>query len=630
MRWLIGSSLRLRRVVVVAAAGVIVLSVAQLWHASVDTLPEFGPPTVQVQTEALGLSAPEVEQLITVPLEQDLLAGVPWLDTMRSASIPGLSSIELIFDPGTDLLRARQVVQERLTQAAGLPNVSATPHMLQPLSSTSRIMMIRLSSATVSPIEMSVLARWTIRPKLLGVQGVANVSIWGQRERQLQVQVDPERLATYGLSLDHIIETSGNALWASPLTFLEASTPGTGGFIDTANQRLGIQHLQPITTASDLAKVPIDRASGGALRLGDVADVVEDHQPLIGDAIFTDGDPGLLLIVEKFPEANTLDVTHDVESALDALRPGLSGVALDPTVYRPAGYMERSAANLGIALSISLVLVIVALGVILLGWRGAVVGLAAIVSSFSVALLVLLLRGMTINTMVLAGLVMALAVVIDDAVIGLDNAARRLHRQRLNGVEPTATTVVLEASLEMRSAALYATLITLAAVVPLLVLQGEAAPFIPPVALSFVLALLASMIVALTVTPALSLLLLRGAPLERRGSSVAAWVQRGYGRLSVGASRSPRRTYVGAGAVVLAGLIALPFLGSSALPAFRDGNVLIDLHAVPGTSLPEMDRITDRVGQELLSLPGVLHVGAHMAGRSPQTRWSASTPRSSG
>ncbi|HEX2422827.1 MAG TPA: efflux RND transporter permease subunit, partial [Actinomycetota bacterium] len=266
MRWLIGSSLRLRRVVVVVAAGVVVLGVAQLWHASVDTLPEFGPPTVQVQTEALGLSAPEVEQLITVPLEQDLLAGVPWLDTMRSASIPGLSSIELIFDPGTDLLRARQVVQERLTQAAGLPNVSATPHMLQPLSSTSRIMMIRLSSATVSPIEMSVLARWTIRPKLLGVQGVANVSIWGQRERQLQVQVDPDRLATYGLSLDHIIETSGNALWASPLTFLEASTPGTGGFIDTANQRLGIQHLQPITTASDLAKVPIDRASGGTLR----------------------------------------------------------------------------------------------------------------------------------------------------------------------------------------------------------------------------------------------------------------------------------------------------------------------------------------------------------------------------
>ena len=229
----------------------------------VDSLPEFGPPTVQVQTEALGLSAPEVEQLITVPLEQDLLAG----RSVARHDALGIDPRSLVdradLRSGTDLLRARQVVQERLTQAAGLPNVSSTPQMLQPLASTSRIMMIRLSSATVSPIEMSVLARWTIRPQLLGVPGVANVSIWGQRERQLQVQVDPERLATHGLSLEHIIETTGNALWASPLTFLEASTPGTGGFIDTANQRLGIQHLQPITTASDLAKVPIDRASGG-------------------------------------------------------------------------------------------------------------------------------------------------------------------------------------------------------------------------------------------------------------------------------------------------------------------------------------------------------------------------------
>jgi Cu/Ag efflux pump CusA len=612
MRWLIGSSLRLRRVVVVVAAGLVVLGVGQLWHATVDPLPEFGPPTVQVQTEALGLSAPEVEQLITVPLEQDLLAGIPWLDSMRSSSIPGLSSIELIFDPGTDLLRARQVVQERLTQAAGLPNVSATPHMLQPLSSTSRIMMIRVSSATVSPIEMSVLARWTIRPKLLGVQGVANVSIWGQRERQLQVQVDPDRLATYGLSLDRIIETSGNALWASPLTFLEASTPGTGGFIDTANQRLGIQHLQPITTARDLAKVPIERASGRTLRLGDVADVVEDHQPLIGDAIFTDGDPGLLLLVEKFPGASTLDVTHDVERALDALRPGLSGVTLDPTIYRPAGSIERSAADLRSALLISFVLVILALGLILLGWRKAVIGLVSILSSLSVAWLVLLLRGTAIDTMVLAGLVMALAVVIDDAVIDLENAARRLHRQRLNGVEPTATTVVIEASLEMRSAATYATLITIAAVVPLLFLRGEAAPFIPSVALSFVLAIVASMVVALLVTPALSLLLLRGAPLERRGSFAAEWVTRGYDRLFAAASRAPRRMYVGAGAVVLAGLVAIPFLGSSALPPFHDGNVLIDLHAAPGTSLPEMDRITDRMGHELAFLPGVLGVGAHI------------------
>jgi len=300
MRRIVGSSLKSRRVVAVFTGVLIVAGVWRLGSARIDSLPEFTPTTVQVQTEALGLSAPEVEQLITVPLEQDLLAGTPWLDTMRSESIPGLSSIELIFEPGTDLLRARQVVQERMTQAAGLPNVSSTPQMLQPLASTSRIMMIRLSSASVSPIELSVLARWTMRPALLGVPGVANVSIWGQRERQLQVQVDPVLLAKRGLSLSDIVETTGNSLWASPLTFLEANTPGTGGFVDTANQRLGVQHIQPITDAAELAEVPID-AGGKSLLLGDVAKVVEDHQPLIGDAVFTDGDSGLLLVVRSSP-----------------------------------------------------------------------------------------------------------------------------------------------------------------------------------------------------------------------------------------------------------------------------------------------------------------------------------------
>jgi len=278
-RWVIGSSLKARRGVALLSGALMIVGLWHLRSAGVEALPEFRPPMVEIQTEALGLSAREVEQLITVPLEQDLLAGLPWLESMRSRSILGLSSIELTFEPGTDLFRARQVVQERLTQAAGLPNVSSPPQMLQPLASTSRIMMLRLSSSTVSPIDLSVLARWTVRPRLLGVPGVANVSIWGQQERQLQVQVDPERLRRKGLSLDSVIEASGNALWASPLTFLEASTPGTGGFIDTANQRLGVQHLQPISTADDLAKVPVDGGSGPALALGDVADVVEDQAP---------------------------------------------------------------------------------------------------------------------------------------------------------------------------------------------------------------------------------------------------------------------------------------------------------------------------------------------------------------
>jgi Cu/Ag efflux pump CusA len=250
MRSIISLSLRFRLLVVALAAATVLVGIVELRGMPVNPLPEFAPPTVEVQTEALGLSAAEVEQLITVPMEQDMLVGVPFLDDIRSESVPGLSRIRLIFEPGTNLFRARQVVAERMTQAHALPHVSKPPQILQPLSSTNRLMMIGVSSRTVSPIEMSVLARWTIAPRLMGVPGVANVAIWGQRDRQLQVQVDPERLRARGVSLVQILETAGNALWVSPLTFVQASTPGTGGFIDTPNQRLGVQHLLPIQTTS--------------------------------------------------------------------------------------------------------------------------------------------------------------------------------------------------------------------------------------------------------------------------------------------------------------------------------------------------------------------------------------------
>jgi Cu/Ag efflux pump CusA len=612
IRWLIGSSMRARGFVLVVAAIVVGLGVWQVRDAKVDTLPEFTPPTVQIQTEALGLSAPEVEQLITVPLEQDLLAGVPWLDSIRSSSIPGLSSVELIFEQGTDILRARQMVEERLTQAAGLPNVSGPPQMLQPLSSTSRIMMLRLTSATVSPIEMSVLARWTIRPKLLGVPGVGNVSTFGQRERQLQVQVDPDLLRRQGLSLDDVIETSGNALWASPLTFLEASTPGTGGFIDTAQQRLGIQHLQPITTASDLAEVPIRTSKGNSLQLGDVAAVVEDHQPLIGDAIFTDGQQGLLLVIEKLPGANTLEVTRGLEDAVAALRPGLSGVNVDTTVYRPATYIEQSSRNLDLAFLLALLLVILALGALLWEWRSALVALVAILTSMATAWLVLYLRHTTANHMILVGLVMALVVIVDDAVTDTVHAVRSLRAARMNGMEPKAPGVLREALVETRTSLAFATAMTILVVVPLFFVQGEVAPFMPPMLLSFVLAAFASIVVALLVTPAIAVMLLPGVRPERRDAPAMAWLARGYDRAMAAVLAHRRRVYAGAGVVALVGMMIAPFLVGTALPSFRDGNVLIDVQAMPGTSLPEMDRITDRIGAEIAAVPGVAEVGAHI------------------
>ncbi len=609
MRWIVGSSLQLRFLIIILAAVLMVFGIAQLRNMPVDVYPEFNPPLVEVQTEALGLSAAEVESLITTPMEADLLNGVAWLDQIYSESVTGLSRILLIFEPGTDPIRARQMVQERLTQAHALPNVSKPPVMLQPLSSTSRVMIIGLSSKDLSPIEMGVLARWNIKPRLMGVPGVANVAVWGQRERQLQVQVDPEQLQAKGVTLQQVIETSGEALWVSPLSYLESSSPGTAGWIDTPNQRLGIRHLLPIITPEDLAKVSVVDSKG--LLLGDVAKVVEDHQLLIGDAVVNNGS-GLLLVVEKFPGANTLDVTRRVEAALDALRPGLAGIEIDTTIFRPANYIELATGNLGMVLLISAVLVILVLGAFFFRWRTALISLVAIPLSLIAAAFVLYLRGATFNTMVLAGLVIAIGAVIDDAIVDVENIVRRLRQARQEGSDKSQMAIIIDASLEMRGALIYAALIMLLAVLPVFFLQGLSGGFFQPLAISYALALLASMAVALIVTPAMSLLLLSNASLDRGESPLVGRLQRGYNGILARAIRTPRPAYLAVVMIMLIGLAVVPFLGQSLLPSFKQPNLLIQWEAAPGTSRSEMNRIAVQASQELRAIPGVGNVGTHV------------------
>jgi CzcA family heavy metal efflux pump len=613
MRAIIAGSLKYRILVLVVAIATLGLGIAQLRAMPVDALPEFTPTTVEVQTEALGLSAAEVEELITVPMEQDLLNGVAWLDEIRSESVTGLSRIQLIFEPGTDPLRARQVVQERLNEAHALPNVSKPPQMLQPLSSTSRFMMIRLSSQNLSPIEMSVLAHWTIVPRLMGVAGVANVSEWGHRERQLQVQVDLDQLQQHDVSLLQVIETTGNALWVSPLTFLEASTPGTAGFFDTANQRIAIQHFLPVKTTDDLEQVPIDGSE--ALRLGDVASVVEDHQPLIGDAVSADGQ-SVLLVVEKFPETNTLAATRGVEEALHEMQPGLAGLEMDTTVYRSASFIEMAIDNLTLTLLLGALFLVLLLVAFLFDWRSALVAAVAIPLSLVVAGLILYLRGATFNLLLLAGFVVALGVVIDDAVIGVDTIVQRLRQHRRAGSTKSTASIILDASLEVRSPIAYATLILLVAATPILFLTGLTREFSRPLVLSYALALVASMLVAVIVTPALSLLLLSRAPHERRESPLVRWLQRGYDRVLPRFVTRPRLAYAAIALVVVAGLAMATgfdvFPQRGGLPTLQDRNLLIRWEGVPGTSETEMRRITARVSQELQSVPGVRNVGAHI------------------
>jgi CzcA family heavy metal efflux pump len=613
IRQIVESSLRLRVLVIAAAAVIMVVGVGQLRKMPVDVLPEFAPPYVEIQTEALGLSAQEVEDLVTLNVEE-LVAGVPWLQTMRSRSVPGHSSVIMIFEPGTNIWRARQMVQERMMLAYALPNASKPPAMIQPLSATSRVAMIGLSSKTVSLIDLSVLTRWTIKPKLLGVPGVANVAVWGDRDRQLQVEIDPERLRARGVTQSQIISSTGNALWISPLTFLEASFPGTGGWIDGPQQRLEVRHVLPLSSPADLAKVVVE---GTSLRLGDVANVVEGHPPLIGDALLADG-PGLMLVVEKLPGANTLEVTRRVEEALAELRPGLPGVELDASVYRSATFIEAAFGNLTTALIVAAVLGALVLGVLLADWRAAAISLVVIPLALVIAAGLVGLAGATLNTMVLAGLVIALAVVVDDAIVGVDATFRRLQQRRAPGTDASAFKIVVEAALEMRGPMLFATLILVLAVVPVFVMEGVAGAFFKPLALSYTFALLAAMAVALTVTPVLALFLLRGSPLERRESRVIAGLQRGYDAVLARTLRAPRTALITGAVVVAAGLAVWPWLGQSLLPSFKEPYLRIDWVGAPGTSHPAMVRMLTLASRELRAIPGVsgayVHVGRAVTG----------------
>jgi CzcA family heavy metal efflux pump len=611
IRGIVASSMRFRLLVLALAAALMIFGYWRLPSMAVDTVPEFTPPYVEIQTEALGLSAAEVESLITVPMEQILLNGVPWLDEVRSESVPSLSSIVLVFDPGTDIMRARQMVQERLTQARDLPHVSRPPTMIQPLSSSSRVMMVRLSSDELTPIEMSVISRWTIKPRLMGIEGVANVSIFGQRERQLQVQVDPEKLREQGVTLAQVIETTANALWVSPLTFVEASTPGSGGFIDTPNQRLGIQHLLPISTAEDLARVTMKGVSEGGQTLGDVATVVEDHQPLIGDAVTEEGQD-LFLVVEKFPGTNTLQVTKDIETALDDMAPGLQGIETDTSVYRPASFIETAVDNLKSALLIGAFLVVLLMACFLFDWRVAIISLIAIPLAFLAAVVVLYIRGSTMNSMVLAGLVIAIGAVIDDAIIDIENIKRRLHERRQLGQQVSTATVIVEASQEVRGTVAYATAISIIAVGPLFFLDGTTGSFYRSIAFSYILALLASMVVALTVTPALAATLLASPASARRESPIVRWLQRGYESILPRFVYKPRWAVAALAVLLVAGFAILPFLDQTNRPSFKETDLLVHWEAAPGTSLPEMNRITNQVSSELRAIPGVRNVGAHV------------------
>jgi CzcA family heavy metal efflux pump len=607
MRSIISSSLRFRYLVVAGAIGMMLFGITTFPNMHVDVFPEFAPPRVLIQTACVGLSTSDVEQLVTVPLEA-AMNGIQGLDDMRSKSVPQLSSIELLFKPGTDLLRARQLVQERVAIVSpSLPTWAAPPVMLAPVSATGRAMQIGMTSDSHSLIEMSMTAYWTIRARLLRVPGVANVAIWNERLQMMAVQAEPSRMRARGVSLSQVMEATSDAVDSGLLKFSTGSVIGTGGMIDTPNQRIGIRNVLPIITPADLARVPVT----GSVHLGDVATVAIAHQPLIGDAII-DGKPGLMLVVEKLPWANSLQTTAGVEQAIRELQPGLPGIKFDTKVFQQADFVKLAIANLTQAMVLGFILVVVILALFLFEWRVALISLITIPLSLMATMLVLYGLGATVNTMTLAGMVIALGAVVDDAIIDVENITRRLRAERLGGGRRPTSSVILSACLEVRSPIVYATLILVAASIPVFLLIGLTGAFFRPLVLAYTVAMAASMVVALTVTPALALLLLHGAPIERRESPLVGWLQRIY---TAGLSRivvRPVAAYATFLLVTLVGIGVYPHLGQSLFPSFQERDFLIHWVAPPGTSAAEMERSTTSISRELLAIPGVRSVGAHI------------------
>lgn len=600
MSWLISTSLHFRVIVFALAIALIVFGIRTADDVPLDVFPEFAPPIVEIQTEAPGVSTEEVESLITVQIE-NALNGIPFVDTIRSKSVLGLSSVRLIFKPSTDLLTARQLVQERLSLATrNLPSVSMQPVILPPLSSLSRAMKIGLTSDKYSQIDLTVLCKWTIRPKLMSIEGVANVAIWGEYDRQFQVLVNPDRLNAHQLTVNEV-----------SAAVAKSTAIGSGGFVDLSNQRLSIRQANAVSTTDDLANTVVAWRNGVPLRLGDVADIKIDSPPPIGDAVIN-SQMGIMLIVEKQPWANTLDVTRNVEAAMKELSPALKDIDVDTTIFRPATFIERALENLTHSLLIGCLLVIIVLSLFLFDWRAALISSTAIPLSLIAAVMVLYFQGGTINTMVLAGLIIALGEVVDDAIIDVENIQRRLRLNQMMENPKSIFQVVLLASLEVRSAVVYASIIIVLTLVPVFFLEGLAGSFFRPLAFSYVLAIMASLAVALIVTPAMSMLLLPGSARKKQDAPLVRVLKWAYGLIL---PLLIRRFYISA-AVVVAVLIgagfSIPFLGEELLPKFKETDFLMHWVEKPGIGIEPMNRISIRASKEMMAVDGVRNFGAHI------------------
>ena len=602
---IVSFSIRFRGIAISLACALLVYGIFSLSHVPYDVFPEFAPPEVSIQTEAPGLSPEQVEVLVTQPIENSI-NGVSGIESLRSRSIQGLSVITVVFRSGTDVYRDRQAVTERLsTVASGLPTGVQPPLMTPLTSSTTWVMEVGLASDKQSPMTLRTIADWTVKPRLLAVGGVAGIEAVGGEVRQIQFQFDPQRLVQYGVSVEEVIAAAR----------LATGVRGAG-FVDTPNQRIVLQTEGQSLTAAQLARTVLIHHSGANLTLGDVATVADAPAPIIGAASIG-GKPGVILIVDAAYGSNTLEVTQGIDKALADLRPSLEaqGISLHPEVFRAADFIDVALHNVRDSLLIGAVLVVVVLFLFLFNFRTAAISCSAIPLSLLAAVIALDKMGLSLNTMTMGGLSIAIGEVVDDAVIDVENIYRRLRENRTLPNPRSTFQVVLDASIEVRSAVVYATFAVVLVFFPVLSMSGLAGRIFGPLGIAYIWAILASLIVALTVTPALCMFLLGERDLPPQEPPAVHWLKKGYRELLLHIERVPRLLMATVALLVALGVGTLFLLSESFLPELREGNITVHMTAVPGTSLQESLRLGSRITATLLQIPSVRSV-AQRAGRA--------------
>ncbi len=601
---IVRASLAHPRIVTALSILVAVFSIGALLHARFDVFPNFAPPHVTVQTEAPGLDAQQVEALVTRPLE-GLLAGTEGVKTVRSKSIQGLSAIYVLFTRRGNPYRQRQVVTERLAGAAGILPVGVGPPLLSPLSSSMQYLEhFGFTSDRLTPVQLRGLVRWVVEPQILSVPGVSQVMLYGGAQRQRQVNVDPRKLAAYGLSLDDVFRATRRA------TELIGA-----GYLQTPSQRLVLRAQAPGETPHALAQAVLAMRHGLPVRLGDVATVRDGAAPRFGDGVIG-GQPGILVETSTQYGANTLTVTRALEHRLNELTPALrkEGVIYHPALLRPATFIQEALSRLRASLLIGAVLVVILLLATLRDWRGALISFSSIPLSLLAAVWLLEMFGLSLNTMTIGGLVVALGVVVDDAVIDVENITRRRRNAGAAGAELDARQLFVGASLEVRTPVFYATAAVAVAFLPIVMLTGIQGSFFRPLSTAFLLAVGLSLLVAMSVTPALCALLMRRhkPPAEARLLLACKRFQR---RTIERLYRHPRAVLALLLGTGIAGAVLLPLFGQRLLPNFRENYLIAHASLRPGISLRETTRVGVRISRRLLAIPGVKTV-AEQIGRA--------------